>query len=186
MLALLTLFVLLGALRMPCSSTCSRRPCRAGCCRERHGAQGVEIDGPPGKRFDEILTADALEFVAPLQRAFDATRRVEITGPTSRKMVINALNSGATGFMADSEDSNSPTWSNMIGGPMNPADAICGRIEHAEKGNGLVRELETSELEKIRLQIGDDEWFEDEGRPGLSRELFDACLARCMQCVGAT
>src|SRR4051795_10124960 len=42
-----------------------------------------------------------------------ADRRVEITGPTSRKMVINALNSGAKGFMADFEDSNSPTWDNM-------------------------------------------------------------------------
>ena len=46
-------------------------------------------------------------------------RWVEITGPTDRKMVINALNSGATGFMADFEDSNSPTWSNMIEGQVN-------------------------------------------------------------------
>jgi malate synthase len=61
-------------------------------------------------------------------------RRVEITGPTSRKMVINALNSGATGFMADFEDSNSPTWSNMIGGQVNLADAIRGTIEHEEDG----------------------------------------------------
>jgi malate synthase len=56
-------------------------------------------------------------------------RRVEITGPTSRKMVINALNSGAKGFMADFEDSNSPTWSNMIGGQVNLADAVRGTIE---------------------------------------------------------
>ena len=61
-------------------------------------------------------------------------RRVEITGPTSRKMVINALNSGARGFMADFEDSNSPTWSNMIGGQVNLADAIRGAIEHDERG----------------------------------------------------
>ena len=51
-------------------------------------------------------------------------RRVEITGPTERKMVINALNSGARGFMADFEDSNSPTWANMIGGQVNLSDAI--------------------------------------------------------------
>ena len=44
-------------------------------------------------------------------------RRVEITGPTDRKMVINALNSGAKIFMADFEDANSPTWSNMVEGP---------------------------------------------------------------------
>ncbi len=56
-------------------------------------------------------------------------RRVEITGPTDRKMVINALNSGARGFMADFEDSNSPTWANMIGGQLNLSDAIDGTIE---------------------------------------------------------
>ena len=53
-----------------------------------------------------------------------ADRRVEITGPTDRKMVINALNSGARVFMADFEDSNSPTWQNMIEGQRNLADAI--------------------------------------------------------------
>ncbi|MGH2841002.1 MAG: malate synthase A, partial [Solirubrobacteraceae bacterium] len=57
-------------------------------------------------------------------------RRVEITGPTDRKMVINALNSGALGFMADFEDSNSPTWSNMISGQVNVIDAVRGSIEH--------------------------------------------------------
>ena len=61
-------------------------------------------------------------------------RRVEITGPTSRKMVINALNSGARGFMADFEDSNSPTWRNVIEGQINLTDAIRGGIEHDEKG----------------------------------------------------
>ena len=49
-------------------------------------------------------------------------------------MVINALNSGASGFMADFEDSNSPTWSNMIGGQANLADAVRGTIEHDENG----------------------------------------------------
>src|SRR5438067_1564429 len=51
-------------------------------------------------------------------------RRVEITGPTDRKMVINALNSGAKMFMADFEDANSPTWANMIEGQINLRDAI--------------------------------------------------------------
>ena len=51
-------------------------------------------------------------------------RRVEITGPTDRKMVINALNSGANVFMADFEDSNAPTWSNMIEGQLNLRDAV--------------------------------------------------------------
>ena len=61
--------------------------------------------------------------VAPVPAAL-ADRRVEITGPTSRKMVINALNSGARGFMADFEDSNSPYWSNMVGGQVNLADCL--------------------------------------------------------------
>ncbi len=51
-------------------------------------------------------------------------RRVEITGPTDRKMLINALNSGARVFMADFEDANSPTWSNLVEGQVNLIDAI--------------------------------------------------------------
>ena len=51
-------------------------------------------------------------------------RRVEITGPTDRKMVINALNSGASTFMADFEDANCPTWHNMVDGQVNLRDAI--------------------------------------------------------------
>ncbi len=56
-------------------------------------------------------------------------RRVEITGPTDRKMVINALNSGARGFMAEFEDSSSPTWSNVVGGHVNLVDAIRATIQ---------------------------------------------------------
>jgi malate synthase len=57
-------------------------------------------------------------------------RRVEITGPVDRKMIINALNSGARGFMADFEDSLSPTWHNVVEGQVNLIDAIEGTIEH--------------------------------------------------------
>jgi malate synthase len=71
--------------------------------------------------------------VAPVPDALK-DRRVEITGPASRKMVINALNSGARAFMADFEDSNSPYWSNMVEGQANLTDAINGSIEHDEKG----------------------------------------------------
>jgi malate synthase len=59
-----------------------------------------------------------------------ADRRVEITGPTDRKLVINALNSGAKGFMADFEDANSPTWSNQVEGQANLADAVRGTISY--------------------------------------------------------
>jgi malate synthase len=61
--------------------------------------------------------------VAPLPKDL-LDRRVEITGPTDRKMVINALNSGASVFMADFEDANSPTWDNLVQGQLNLADAI--------------------------------------------------------------
>jgi malate synthase len=57
-------------------------------------------------------------------------RRVEITGPVDRKMVINALNSGANVFMADFEDSNSPTWENVISGQANLRDAVRGDIRY--------------------------------------------------------
>jgi malate synthase len=135
----------------------------------------IEILGSPGPRYDEILTADALSFVAELHRRFDQRRRnllavrqelqdriddgarpaflpatsearsgdwqvappasdlldrrVEITGPVERKMMINALNSGAKVFMADFEDSASPTWDNMITGQVNLTDAVRGTIE---------------------------------------------------------
>ena len=81
----------------------------------------------------EFVTAPEDFTVAPVPDALQ-NRRVEITGPTSRKMVINALNSGASGFMADFEDSNSPYWRNMIEGQLNLTDAIGGSIEHEEKG----------------------------------------------------
>src|SRR6202011_5648540 len=56
-------------------------------------------------------------------------RRVEITGPTDRKMLINALNSGARVFMADFEDANSPTWANLVEGQVNLIDAIERTLE---------------------------------------------------------
>src|SRR5580693_6550864 len=61
--------------------------------------------------------------VAPLPNDL-LDRRVEITGPTDRKMVINALNSGASVFMADFEDANSPTWDNLLQGHVNLSDAV--------------------------------------------------------------
>ena len=61
-------------------------------------------------------------------------RRVEITGPVDRKMVINALNSGAKTFMADFEDSNSPTWDNNLQGQQNLRDAVNGTISFENNG----------------------------------------------------
>ena len=94
-----------------------------------------------GERREELAAGGTLDFLGDTRDVREGDwrvappppdlqdRRVEITGPTDRKMVINALNSGARGFMSDFEDSNSPTWENMIGGHVNLADAIAGTIE---------------------------------------------------------
>jgi len=93
-------------------------------------ARQAEFDG--GGTL-ELRAAPEDFTIAPVPDALQ-DRRVEITGPTTRKMVINALNSGARGFMADFEDSNSPTWANMVGGQVNLADAARGSMEHTEGG----------------------------------------------------
>jgi malate synthase len=139
-----------------------------------------ELRGALEPGFEQVLSPEALAFVAELERRFgeercdllraraerrarlqagetldflpetkdvregswsvpppppDLERRwVEITGPTDRKMMINALNSGADCFMADFEDANSPTWRNMVEGHINLRDAIDRTISHEEAG----------------------------------------------------
>jgi len=63
-------------------------------------------------------------------------RRVEITGPTDRKMIINALNAPVQAFMADFEDSSSPTWENMVNGQINLRDAINRNISYVDTASG--------------------------------------------------
>ena len=63
-------------------------------------------------------------------------RRVEITGPVDRKMIINALNSGAKVFMADFEDSSTPTWNNLLDGHINLRDAVRRTITYADPATG--------------------------------------------------
>jgi malate synthase len=141
-----------------------------------HRTSSITLSAEPGHRHDEILTPDALSFLARLHDQFagrrqerlvarmDARkaiengrdlrflpdtrsiredtgwrvagpgpgledRRVEITGPTDRKMTVNALNSGARAWLADLEDATSPTWANVIDGQVNLHDAIRGEIE---------------------------------------------------------
>jgi malate synthase len=65
--------------------------------------------------------------IAPLPKALEC-RRVEITGPVERKMIINALNSGADSYMSDFEDSNTPTWGNQLDGQLNIRDAVRGEL----------------------------------------------------------
>jgi malate synthase len=74
------------------------------------------------------IRADPTWQVAPTPADLQV-RHVEITGPTDRKMLINALNSGADVFMADFEDANSPTWANMVEGQINLGDAITRQID---------------------------------------------------------
>jgi malate synthase len=92
--------------------------------RERIRGGGM-LDFLPGT--EEIRQADWR--VAPPPPDLQQ-RWVEITGPTDRKMMINALNSGADGFMADFEDANAPTWSNMVLGHINLRDAVEGTITY--------------------------------------------------------
>jgi malate synthase len=71
--------------------------------------------------------------IAPIPKALEC-RRVEITGPVERKMIINALNSGADSYMTDFEDSNTPNWSNQIQGQINLFDAIRRQIDFESGG----------------------------------------------------
>jgi malate synthase len=100
-------------------------------------------------------------------------RRVEITGPVDRKMVINALNSGARMFMADFEDSNSPTWSNCIEGQVNLTDALERTIslDTGEKRYALNDEVATL-LVRPRGWHLVERHFEVDGEP-MSASLFD-------------
>ena len=100
-------------------------------------------------------------------------RRVEITGPVDRKMVINALNSGAKMFMADFEDSNSPTWRNCLEGQVNLTDALERTIslDTGEKQYALDDEIATL-LVRPRGWHLEERHFEVDGRP-ISASLFD-------------
>lgn len=73
--------------------------------------------------------------VAPVPADLE-DRRVEITGPVDRKMIINALNSGAKVFMADFEDSNAPSWTNIVYGQLNLYDAVRGTIAFSDENSG--------------------------------------------------
>lgn len=105
-------------------------------------------------------------------------RRVEITGPVDRKMIINALNSGAKVFMADFEDSNSPTWSNCLNGQLNLFDAVRRRISYVDPDSGKRYSLNDHPAVLLVRPRG---WHLDEahvlvdGQP-MSASLFDALL----------
>ena len=92
----------------------------------------------PGFLADTVEIRQGKWRVAPAPTDLD-DRRVEITGPTERKMMINALNSGARVFMADFEDALSPTWQNVIEGQINCSDAIRRTIEFQNPDGRIYR-----------------------------------------------
>jgi malate synthase len=111
--------------------------------------------------------------IAPIPKDL-LDRRVEITGPVDRKMLINALNSGANVFMADFEDSNSPTWKNTIEGQLNLRDAVQGTIRYISP-EGKQYELGRNPATLVVRPRGwhlDERHFVVGGAP-LSASLFD-------------
>jgi malate synthase len=110
----------------------------------RFGPRREELLEARGRRRARLADGEMLDFLRDTREIRDGDwtvapappdmqqRWVEITGPTDRKMVINALNSGADGFMADFEDANAPTWHNMIDGHRNLRDAIDGTITYRD------------------------------------------------------
>jgi malate synthase len=139
--------------------------------------QAVQRDIDKGK-FPDFLpeTAEIRKKewkVAPIPEDL-LDRRVEITGPVDRKMIINALNSGASVYMADFEDSNTPTWSNNIEGQHNLRDAIQGTIRY-ESPEGKKYQL-GSKLATLMVRPRgwhlDEKHFLVEGKP-ISGALFD-------------
>ncbi|PCG86621.1 malate synthase A [Streptomyces sp. WZ.A104] len=111
-----------------------------------------------GERRAEIARTSTLDFlpetaairaddswkVAPAPAAL-SDRRVEITGPTDRKMTINALNSGAKVWLADFEDASAPTWENVVLGQLNLTDAYERRIDFTDPGSGKSYALKSAD-----------------------------------------
>src|SRR5213076_1892199 len=83
--------------------------------------------------------------IAPIPKALEC-RRVEITGPVERKMVINALNSGADSYMTDFEDSNTRNWDNQITGQINMQDAVRKTIALEQNGKSYKLNEKTATL----------------------------------------
>ena len=118
-----------GALAFLSDLVARFRPSLQGLLRQRIDAQRRFDRGAlPDFRDDTRAIREGKWCCGPLPISL-YDRRVEITGPVDRKMVINALNSGAQVFMADFEDATSPTWENVIEGQQNLMDALRRRIE---------------------------------------------------------
>lgn len=89
--------------------------------------------------------------ISPLPLKLEC-RRTEITGPVERKMIINALNSGADSYMADFEDANSPTWFNQIQGQINIFDAVRHNISYVDRISGKIYQL-NSKIANLQIRV---------------------------------
>ena len=96
-------------------------------------ARRLDAGERPDFRADTAHIRDGDWKIAPIPQALEC-RRVEITGPVERKMVINALNSGADSYMTDFEDSNTPNWDTQITGQINMMDAVRKTISLEQNG----------------------------------------------------
>lgn len=101
--------------------------------QRKHVAERFDRGARPNFHSSSAMIREGDWKIAPLPKDL-LCRRVEITGPVERKMVINALNSGADSFMADFEDSNSPNWHNQVQGQINLRDAIRRTIRLEQNG----------------------------------------------------
>ena len=122
---------------------------RAELLRDRHDRRQQLVNGRLPRFLVETkgVREDDSWKVAPLGPGLE-DRRVEMTGPTDRKMTINALNSGAAAWMADFEDANTPHWENVIGGQVNLRDAIAGTITF-DSPQGKHYELKERDITKL-------------------------------------
>ena len=115
---------------------------------DRFGDRRTELLAARADRMERLKAGERPDFLEATRQIREAAwtvvplppdlqdRRVEITGPVDRKMIINALNSGAKVFMADFEDSTTPTWENLIEGQINLRDAIRRTIEFTDPATG--------------------------------------------------
>ena len=140
--------------------------------RQRELDAGVRPDFPAATRAVREGAWKCAPYPADI-----ADRRVEITGPVDRKMVINALNSGANVFMADFEDANTPTWANNVDGQVNLVDAVRRRIAWTSpEGKAYKLDARTATLfVRPRGLHLDEKHVSVDGRPA-GGSLFDFAL----------
>ncbi|MDQ3287108.1 MAG: malate synthase A [Pseudomonadota bacterium] len=157
------------------------QPERQSRLRARQQRQAFfDAGGLPDFRTDTASIREGNWRVAPLPAAL-LDRRVEITGPVDPKMVVNALNSGANCFMADLEDSTSPTWPNLVTGQRALRDAVAGTLQWTAPGPGGKQYTLAPFSRQAVLLVRPRGWHLDEkhvvvdGEP-MSASLFDLGL----------